>query len=329
MNCNHCNKEFFNKSNLTRHQKTSRKCLKSQKNNIEIKIFDCEFCSKELCSKQSLNRHLNICKIKKNRDDENEELKSIVIQLQDEINEIKKSPSTTSNITNNNTNSHNTINNNITINNIDFMSYMTPDRIKEVFDKNYNVQTLLGSEKSLANFTIDNFLSGEDRPIYLCSDKERNKFYFLDKNNKRIDDTNAQILINLIITYGFESIKNYYNNHVNKKRLELNEAFSSVMKLKKDGKGYISQLSTSLPKTIEERQIRDNLNDIQLSKEDTIINFEEYDEPEIEYTEIGGVSVTTLSKYKKYYIKTGVIMAPSEFVKTKESLQNYKKYLNN
>ena len=72
---------------------------------------------------------------------------------------------------------------------------------------------------------------------------------------------------------------------------------------KKDGKDYINQLSTSLPKTIEERQIRDNLNDIQLNKEDTIINFEEYDEPEIEYTEIGGVPVTTLSKYKKYYIQ--------------------------
>lgn len=100
------------------------------------------------------------------------------------------------------------------------------------------------------------------------------------------------------------------------------------MKLKKDGKCYISQLSTSLPKTIEERQIRDNLNDIQLNKEDKIINFEEY-ESEIEYTEIGGVPVTTLSKYKKYYIKTGLIMAPYEFIKTKESLQNYKKYLNN
>ena len=116
----------------------------------------------------------------------------------------------------------------------------------------------------------------------------------------------------MIITYGFDSIKNYYNTNSNNKKIELNDAFANVMNLKKDGKEYINQLSTSLPKTVEERQIRDNLNDIQLSKENnTIIKFEEDDELEIEYTEIGGVP------------------APYNFIKTKESLQSYKKYLNN
>ena len=328
MNCNYCKKEFSNKSNLTRHQK---KCL--IKINKPPKIFECEFCSKELCSNYSLNRHLNICKVKKTHDDEIEELKSMVIQLQDEIKEIKKSSPKYPNVINNSSNTHsnnnNTINNNITINNIDFMSYMTAERIKEVFENNYNIQTLLGSEKSLANFTINNFLSGEDRPIYLCADKERNKFYFLDKNNKRIDDTNAQILINLIITYGFDSIKKYYNTNSNNKKIELNDAFANVMNLKKDGKEYIHQLSTALPKTIEERQIRDNLNDMQLSKENnTIIKFEEEDELEF-FKEIGGIHVTILCKYKKHYIDTGVIMVPSNFIKTTDSLYKYKKYLNN
>ena len=101
------------------------------------------------------------------------------------------------------------------------------------------------------------------------------------------------------------------------------------MKLKKDGKEYINQLSTSLPKTIEERQIRDNLNDIQLSKENnTIIKFEEDEEIEF-YKEIGGIPMSILCKYKKHYIDTSVIMVPSNFVKTKETLSKYKKYLNN
>jgi hypothetical protein len=312
MICEYCENIYYDKSNLVRHQKTSKFCIKIQieKNeNIKINKFICEFCDKKLTTKQSLNRHLNTCK--------NKEIKN----LQNEIKDIKN----TINNTNNNTTINNIFNNtinNITINNIDFMSFMTAERIKEIFDKKFNIETLFGAEKSLANFTIENFLSGKDKPIYLCTDKERNKFIFLDKNNKKINDTNAQILIDLIMKYGFNKIKKSYNNHCKIKPENLNNAFNSLMNIKKDGKEYINHLSNNLPKTIEERQIKDDVQS-QNSIEDVII-FE--DDDIIDFDEISNIPLYEFNRYREHYIKTGKIMVPSKFEKTKENIDKLKKY---
>ena len=291
MNCEYCGKDFYHKSNLVRHQTTSKKCIKIQQDNnsnVVIKLFICEHCDKQLSSKQSLIRHLNFCMNKK--DNEINELKN---NFQNEITEIKlrlESINNANNINNTNnimnSNNTNTINNitNININNIDFMSYMTSEKIREVFDKCYNIQTLSGSKESLAHFTIDNFLSGSDKPIYLCSDKERNKFCFYDKNNKKIDDTNAQILINLITTYGLKSIKKLYKRYtkrIKEKSDDIDIAYNNIMNLKTDGKDYINELSTLLPKTIEERTIRDSIV-IQDDEDETSSDEEDLDEEESE-----------------------------------------------
>jgi hypothetical protein len=202
---------------------------------------------------------------------------------------------------------------------------MTCEKIREVFDKCYNIQTLFGSKESLAHFTIDNFLSGSDKPIYLCSDKERNKFCFYDKNNKKIDDTNAQILINLITTYGLKSIKKLYKRYtkrIKEKSDDIDIAYNNIMNLKTDGKDYINELSTLLPKTIEERTIRDSIVIQDDDEDETSSDEEDLDE------EILGFRKSELYKYKVHYIKTGQIIAPSSFEKTKENILEYKKYLN-
>jgi hypothetical protein len=350
MDCNFCGKNFYHKSNLIRHQTTSKKCIQIQKNNnndnIIIKLFNCEFCDKELSSKQSLTRHLNTCKKKivneiktdyKKDNDEITELKNIVTKLQEEIKEIKETkntPITINNNSNNNivNNNSNNIVNNITINNIDFMSYMTSEKIKEVFDKYYNIQILLGSKESLAHFTIDNFLSGSDKPIYLCSDKQRNKFYFLDKNNKKIDDSNAQILINLIINHGLGSIKNTYTKYtkiVKQKQNKLDIALNDIMNLKIDNKEYINELTTYLPRTIEERKILDETKSIEnkFEEQDGEDGEEEEDEEKNE-TIIAGFPISELYKYKIHYMDTGKITAPADFIKSKENIILYTKFLN-
>ena len=310
MICDYCKNTYNNKSNLVRHQKTSNFCIKIQnQNENKVAKFICEFCDKKFTTKQSLNRHFNTCK--------NKEIKN----LQNEIKDIKNACNNTNN-TNNTTINNITVNNNITINNIDFMSYMTGERIKGIFDTKFNIETLFGSEKSLANFTIENFLTGKDKPIYLCTDKERNKFIFLDKNNKKINDTNAQILIDLIMKYGFNKIKKSYNNHCKIKPENLNNAFNSIMNIKNDSKEYINHLSNNLPKTVEERQIKDDIQNQNSIEEDVII----FEDDIIDFDEISDIPLYEFNRYRENYIKTGKILIPSKFVKTKENIDKLKKY---
>jgi len=92
MICEHCKNIYYDKSTLLKHQKTSKFCIKIQteKNeNIIINKFICNFCNKELSTKQSLNRHINICKLKKNNEDN--EIKKLLNELHNEIKDIKKS----------------------------------------------------------------------------------------------------------------------------------------------------------------------------------------------------------------------------------------------
>ena len=57
--CSFCNKEFSTKSNLSKHNHSTKSCKHPNKH-----FFPCEFCKKELTSKDMLTYHKNICKNK-------------------------------------------------------------------------------------------------------------------------------------------------------------------------------------------------------------------------------------------------------------------------
>ena len=71
--CEYCNKNFNSKSNLTRHQKTTKSCILIQKEKFNIGgenilTYSCKYCNKNFTSKQGLNSHLGICSSKQGND---------------------------------------------------------------------------------------------------------------------------------------------------------------------------------------------------------------------------------------------------------------------
>ena len=241
MECSYCKKIYANSYTLKTHQSSTKKCLLLQNEDKNRKLFSCSFCNKELTTNMRLQYHLNCCKknptykpksillkveqleekmeeqrqnrekmeekmeeqeyiIRQNREQFEYELKlkSDEIKRLEALIEIPK----VSNITN--IKHQQIINNHISITN-----YMTPERVKEIFSENFTLETLLGSQKELANFTVDNFLLGKDRPIYICTDRSRKKFAFVNEDGKQVEDVNCEKLVRLIIP-GFTKVHEIY-----------------------------------------------------------------------------------------------------------------------
>ena len=266
----------------------------------------CEYCLKIFSRRNNLPRHYLVCKAKKLMQD-NEEilrlkselehtksllLKSNNMSVQTE-NKRDNNSSINGNQNTNITGNQNTvINNNISINN-----YMTPERVIDIFEKHYNIDTLSGRDKALAAFVIKHFLLGEDKPVYLCTDRSRKIFRFEDENGDLVQDLNAQILIKLT-THGFDTIKksfnkqiklldnkifNSKNQHVKKELVKkkdiLDKEFKSILNITRDGLPYQTQLSKSLPNTILNRNKLIPLNERELSDEKTFKNKQEMEDP--------------------------------------------------
>ena len=233
-----------------------------------------------------LTYHLKVCKEKEKSDIETE----IVIKrdqkytdLQLQINQLKKElEETKTRSASNNTININTNFDNSTHNYGSILTYMTPEVVKETFEKNYKLEDFFGAQKALAEFTTKNFLMGKNKALYLCKDKSRNRFSFTDEDKNEIEDLNAAILIKLV-SKGFGVIKNLYTKesaHLQgrlsrfercdngtmmietrnqMKRLE--EVYKQIVNIIKEGDGYRNQLSRSLPATIESRICIDDIDE--------------------------------------------------------------------
>jgi len=342
--CEYCKKEFSTKSNLNRHRDTSKKC-----NHTEKILFSCNFCDKELCSKQKLHYHVNICKYKNEtsleKETDNNELKEQVNIMKKEIEELKNSKNTTNiTITNNSTNIMN--------NYKPLLQYMTPSVIKETFEQNYTIKDFAGSQKALADFTTKQFLSGKNKPVYLCTDRSRQHFTFINEKEKDIEDQHAMILITLI-SKGFGTVKKLYKKQLVdlNKRLEMfresdnltmiTETISHIKELEKnyqqilatqdEGDHYRSQLAKILPSNIDNRLLIDTtIEQLDESDKDESDKEESEQENKLENKikkpilydttarHIGGITYGKLRMYKNHYQKTGKILIPDHYLNNEE-----------
>jgi len=355
--CNLCKKDFSTKSNLNRHQMTSKKCKGAEK-----LIFKCDFCMKEISSKQMLSYHLNICKekerqivVRKQEDDEKyNNLQQQVLELKKELEETKKRPTNMNNITIN-TNIDNSTHHNYG----NIMTYMTKELVQETFEKNYTLQDFFGSQKALAEFTTRNFLMGKNKALYLCTDKSRKRFIYTDDEQNEIEDLNAAILIKLI-SKGFGTVEKLYKKEstILKSRLsrfekddytemiietrdqikKLEEVYKQIINIIKEGDGYRNQLSRSLPTSLEHRididnkleQLEDSLpesssdNENEDKNETQLIEKEQENkskEPVLYDTtarHIGGITYGKLRLFKNHYQKNGEVLIPKAFLENDE-----------
>ena len=152
---------------------------------------------------------------------------------------------------------------------------MTAERVMDTFKEKYSKDIFLECEKGLADFTLDNFLMGKDKPVYLCTDRSRGQFKFIDLEGKLIEDPNADMLASMT-SNGFEKVSKLFKEEIEKidKKIEENsrlksnlvfellddknkiiDTYNKIINVKKNGEVYRNRLSKKLPKSIEQRDI--------------------------------------------------------------------------
>ena len=268
--CENCKKEYSNKYTLLRHKK-SQVCL----DKVIIDNFNCNFCNKILSSKQRYLYHITICdknpnpiKIEKKETKQEQKYK----ELANEMKEISKKIETLNNPIQN-ININNTLNQ--TNHNYGSILSLSKEVIKETFDKNYTLEDFFGSQKALADFTNKHFLRGKDNPLYLCTDKSRQKFVYTDEKQQETEDVNAEIMIKLM-SKGFDKMKQLYEEEtlILEKRLKqflqcddntniietrsqikiLEDTYKQLLTIFKNGDKYRIQLCKILPSNLETRE---------------------------------------------------------------------------
>ena len=239
--CEYCNKTYANKSTLSTHQKSTKKCLEIQKNLNKKNVieYNCQYCNKIFTSKQSKIIHETKCDCKK--DFELSEVKEIMLNYQNEIKDLKnsnekyldeihrlretiarlqgelKSEIKNSDRTyvcvfeiakqpkNNNITNTNTNTNNKTLNISGHIDFKNIDKVKEIIDEKYDINYILSGQKGCAQFAAQYLLLDENgKYVYLCTDPSRHSFKYKNEIGEIEKDLEAKKLTNYLIDGGIQ-----------------------------------------------------------------------------------------------------------------------------
>ncbi len=227
MNCEYCGNQFQTKNSLDTHQKRAKYCLNLRQETPKV-IFKCEICNKEFTYKISMTTHQINCEKQNSKNsleidntllkEEIERLKDVykkeiddykdeIIELKNTINKLEgkgeilkeyfdADQETIKAIASKSTNTiTNTSKNKITINNRLDLSY---ERLAP-FAENYTMEHFKRGSAGIADWAGENFLFDANKePLYVCSDKARKNFIYIDEKGNRIRDEHAETLRNQI-----------------------------------------------------------------------------------------------------------------------------------
>jgi hypothetical protein len=128
---------------------------------------------------------------------------------------------------------------------------MTEERVLQIFKDHFGRNDL--PEKKLADFTCKWFLSGNDKPMYLCTDPTRKRFVFVDQHGTEIVDKNCSTLINLLFQarpYVKDLIQDEIIDQTEDEITSIKDQYKAFLNLEADGMEYKLQLCRRLPSKI-------------------------------------------------------------------------------
>lgn len=329
--CEYCKSEFDRKSTLNKHYTTSKYCLEIQKKqgkNTIADCFECEYCKKTFTIKGNMKTHSKNCKKKPiEKEDEKGTDKE---RIREEI-------PTTINI---NINSNNTSINS----NVSFVSHMSVDRIKEAF-RDFDTKKLLNMTQSqLADMIYERLLLAYDQaPSYICKDRSRNKFYYMNDDNIEVEDPNA-IMHRKLVSNGMEPINEdlYWSERTRIERdladairredtnkcksyyadiKELENAYQK-MDIIKDGNEYVSQLSKILPSSYDEQDSVKLVNHRSQTQNSYKVRWYR-----MKIKKIGRYTIDELWPNRDIYKNTKTKKIPNEFALSEKIMNEYNFFL--
>lgn len=345
MECVYCHKTYSSSYALSKHQKTTKSCIKIQQDNgkipdIMINKFECMYCQKRLTTLVNLKYHLTCCKKMNSSNNEVEKYTKLELELEKtkmelektkrELEKKEKSPVKITNKINNNTV------NNIEQQNITIYNIMTPDAVEDFFKKHYNLDTLLGGQKALAQFVNEGFLT--KAPVYVCGDRSRQKFYIM-KDGKKVEDTDCNEILKLT-TPGLPSVKQVYSDALFTELPEevteddIQDNYKDICSISRDRNGFKQELSKIAPsaEVIEPntdwKQAFMDMEAAMLPNESRKKSKDTEPDPEpVRKDDVLGYSPGKLMMYRDQYKKDGIIRGPKSIMEQLDNEDAQKEYL--
>lgn len=251
-------------------------------------------------------------------------------ELEKKIIQLTHTKSTTSNSNSNNkikhVNSHN-ITNNITIQEV-----MTPERVEDFFKKHYNLETLLGGQKALAQFICEKFILSQETSVYHCTDRSRQKF-MMNQNGEQVEDPNCENIVRLTAP-GMPYVKDVYEDALfsepTEKEDSIQEKYRSVISLDKERSQFKNEMSKIVPSD-ESSVSKQDWKSIFQTLRDNVLPYEtkqsiEDCEP-VKRPDVCGINRSKLMVYRDRYRKDGVINGPPSIIDNDMYKEEYLEFL--